>query len=120
MNYSSKERLSISISKYKILFCICRHFEGANAVPTLAKNVGSLCLFYFPLTTLSIYEYISNESYDTIASKCCLIFLMLSPISNCIIFGFGNKVIKCSYNYQCNYTKLIYSQKIVIYERKIC
>ena len=71
---------------------INRHFEGANAVPTLAKNVGSLCLFYFPLTTLSIYEYVTNESYDTIAAKCCLIFLMLSPISNCIIFGFGNKV----------------------------
>ena len=73
-----------------------RHFEGANAVPTLAKNVGSLCLFYFPLTTLSIYEYATNESFDTLASKCALIFLMFSPISNCVIFGFGNKVNKLS------------------------
>ena len=77
---------SISIYSY------FRHFEGANAIPTLAKNVGSLCIFYFPLTALSIYEYVKNISYDTYLTKCCLFFLMLSPIANCVIFGLKNKV----------------------------
>ena len=102
--HSTTAPLTTTLRVEYIQFYIYRHFEGANAVPTLAKNVGSLCLFYFPLTTLSIYEYVTNDSYDTIASKCCLIFLMLSPISNCIIFGFGNKVTNRSFNHQCSYT----------------
>ena len=66
-----------------------------NAIPTLTKNVGSLFIFYIPLTSLSIYEYAANEELNALPTKCCLVSLMLSPIANCIIFGLKNKVANC-------------------------
>ena len=69
-----------------------RHFEGVNAILTLAKHVGSLCIFYLPLTVASLCESAGKLSVDSILPKCCLLLLLLSPIANCILYGFKNKV----------------------------
>ena len=96
MNYSETYYEKHISSKCKInnfLLLHFRNFEGINAIPTLAKNAGSLFIFYLPVCALSIYEYAAGVSVqDTILSKFCYCFLMLSPIANCIILGFKNRV----------------------------